>query len=105
MSNDVVLHDVEGNQILPVTVAHNVFVSESETLKEVLERIASLGVTGAYVLPVASKTQLGGVKVGKGLGMTDDGTLYCNVGMSRGAVERYNEVHGRLGRFGSAVIL
>jgi hypothetical protein len=32
--------------------------------------------TSTYVLPVATATRLGGVKVGRGLRITDDGILY-----------------------------
>lgn len=34
---------------------------------------------GEYELPIASSTTLGGVKVGNGLGITEDGTLSANV--------------------------
>lgn len=79
MSYDVCLEDVNGEQILPITRANNVFVSDAETLDEVLKRIAQSGAGGAYVLPVASTTTLGGIKVGKGLEITEDGTLNCTV--------------------------
>lgn len=77
MSYDVCLEDVNGEQILPITRANNVFVSDAETLDEVLKRIAQSGAGGAYVLPVASATSIGGIKVGNGLEITEDGTLNC----------------------------
>ena len=63
MSNNLVLTDVNGEQILPITTSENVFTSSSETLKETLERISQNGNGGAYVLPNASLETLGGVKL------------------------------------------
>ena len=79
MSYDVCLEDANGEQILPITRANNVFVSDAETLDEVLRRIAQSGSGGAYVLPVASASSIGGIKVGNGLEITEDGTLNCVV--------------------------
>lgn len=48
----------------------------------------------AYTLPMATPTSLGGVKVGSGLGMTQDGTLYATGGGGGGGegAPSFNEV-------------
>lgn len=79
MSKNVVLTNSDNEQILPITTSENVFTSPTETLKETLERIAKSGSGGAYVLQPASATSLGGIKVGAGLEITEDGTLNCVV--------------------------
>ena len=77
MSNNVVLTDVNEEQIMPITTSENVFVNPDMTLKEFLETLNAGG--SAYILPVATPDTLGGIKVGDGLAMSEDGTLSCTV--------------------------
>ena len=50
MSNNVVLTDVNGDQILPITTSENVFTGEGVTLKETLDNMAKNGNAGALVV-------------------------------------------------------
>lgn len=49
---------------------------------DVLGRIKALEDAGSYVLPVASETTLGGVKIGDNLSIDEDGTLNAEAGGS-----------------------
>lgn len=74
MSRNVILTDVNEEQILPITTSENVFLNPDMTLREYIEHLNAGG--SAFVLPVATADRLGGVKVGAGLAIADDGTLY-----------------------------
>ena len=73
MSKNAVLTDENDEQLMPITTSENVFVSADKTLKQYLDELASGG--SAYILPVASSTKLGGIKVGLGFTINDDGLL------------------------------
>lgn len=75
MSKNTVLTDENDEQLMPITTSENVFVSADMTLKQYLNELAGGG--SAYILQAASATQLGGVKVGEGLAIAEDGTLSC----------------------------
>lgn len=92
MSQNVVLTDENDEQLMPVTTSENVFVSADKNLKQYLNELASGG--SAYILPAASATQLGGVKVGEGLAMAEDGTLSCVLnGMSHEQIYLGGDIH------------
>ena len=74
MSRNVILTDVNEEQILPITTSENVFLNPDMTLREYIEHLNAGG--SRYILPVATADTLGGVKVGAGLAIADDGTLY-----------------------------
>lgn len=48
---------------------------------DVVGRLEALEESGGYVLPVASASKLGGVKVGDGLSITEDGVLSSSGGV------------------------
>ena len=73
MSKNAVLTDENDEQLMPITISENVFVSADKTLKQYLDELASGG--SAYILPVASATKLGGIKVGLGFTINDSGLL------------------------------
>lgn len=73
MSKNAVLTDENDEQLMPITTSENVFVSADKTLKQYLDELASGG--SAYILPVASATKLGGIKVGLGFTINNDGLL------------------------------
>lgn len=92
MSKNAVLTDENDEQLLPITTSENVFVSADMTLKQYLDQLSSGG--SAYILPAASATQLGGVKVGEGLAIAEDGTLSCVLnGMSHEQIYLGGDIH------------
>ena len=53
---------------------------------------SAAGVTGSYILPIASSTLLGGVKVGSNLTIAGDGTLAAQTGASVNCFSSINVV-------------
>ena len=57
--------------------------ADAEITKESIEAVLTGEITShthpAYVLPIASSSKLGGVKIGAGLAITEDGTLSANI--------------------------
>lgn len=61
---------------------------------QLLNALNSGGGEGSYTLPIASETVLGGVKVGKGLSIENDGVLNVNAVSSE---VQYSTVEKRIG--------